>query len=120
MKKTIYLATLALALAGCASNPPLGNVVPQPGGVYQATGIGESNDAAMASALYTADTTCKPLKKHHVVTGQQTEYKGIVSESTNKTVNAAAEAINGLTGAVLPTLSTDDDYRVTLTFTCEA
>lgn len=120
MTKMLYLGIFGLALAGCASNPPLGNVVPQPGGVYQVTGIAESNDAAMASALYTADTTCKPLKKHHVVTGQKTEYKGIVSESTNKNVNAAADAINGLTGKILPTLSTDTDYRVTLTFMCEA
>jgi hypothetical protein len=120
MTKTLYLAALGVALAGCASSPKLANVIPQPGGVYQVNGIGKSNDIAMKQALYTAEQTCKPQNKRHVVTSQQAGYDGVLSESTNKAVNTAANVAANLAGAYVPTLSTNHDYRVSLTFTCEA
>jgi hypothetical protein len=118
--KITLIAAIVLALTGCASSPQLGNVIPQAGGVYQVAGAGSTSDIAMKSALYTAETTCKPLRKRHIVTGQKTLYKGTVSEDTNRTVNNAAQVLATVTGRWVPTLSSDDDYQITLTFMCEA
>lgn len=120
MKKTLFVLAAFAALAGCASTPKLGNVMPMEGGVYQVDGVGGDNDEAMKSALYSAETTCKGQNKHHVVTGQKTAYKGIVSQDTNRAIDTVAQAAFAATGKILPTLSDDTDYRVTLTFKCEA
>lgn len=120
MKKTLLTVSTILALAGCASTPEMGNVIPQAGGIYQVAGLAESNEIALKSALYSAETTCKAQRKRHVVTGKQTKYKGTVSEDTNRSVNSAAQVLANVTGKWVPTLSNDDDYQITLTFTCEA
>lgn len=120
MKITLLLSASILALAGCASAPKMGNVIPQAGGVYQVAGVGESSEVALKSALFSAETTCKAQRKRHVITGQKTQYKGVVSEDTNRTVNAAAQVIANVTGSWVPSLSNDDDYQLTLTFACEA
>jgi hypothetical protein len=120
MPKKLLFATLAVALVGCASAPKLANVIPQPGGMYQVTGLAESKEIALKSALYSAEQTCKPLGKRHVVTAQQTAYKGIVSEGANQVVSAAASLVSAMTMSIVPTLETDEDYQVALTFQCEA
>jgi hypothetical protein len=120
MKKTLA-AFLALAtLAGCASTPKMGNVMPLEGGIYQVDGLGSTSEIALQSALYSAETTCKDQHKRHVVTGQKTQYKGLVSQDTNRAIDSAAQVVANITGSWVPTLSNDDDHRITLTFKCEA
>ena len=49
-----------------------------------------------------------------VVVDQKEKYKGLVSEDTNNVINKVAEVLP------IPTLSGDDDYRITMRFKCEA
>lgn len=117
--KFLVLASFAAFTAGCASTPPLGNVIPKAGGSYQVISTGSTKQEALASALHTAESTCNARKMRHIVSGEQTKYKGVVSEETNTTLNKAQELIAATTGAWLPTLSGSDDYQMTMTFSCE-
>ena len=49
-----------------------------------------------------------------VVVDQKEKYKGLVSEDTNNVINKVAEVLP------IPTLSGDDDYRITMRFKFEA
>lgn len=121
MKKSLIIAaSIAALLTGCASGPKMGNIIPQAGGVYQVVTSGESKDEALKSALFSAESTCKERKMRHVVTSQKTAYKGMVSEDANRTINKAADIASTLSGGWIPTLSNDDDYQMTLGFTCES
>lgn len=120
MKVKIFTAALsAVIITGCASGPQMGNVIPKSGGVYQAISDGSTKQEALESALFSAESTCKARNMRHVVSGEQTKYKGVVSEETNNVVNSAQGIITAVTGQWVPTLSKDDDYQVTLTFSCE-
>lgn len=118
----LIITTLAFsALAsGCASKPPKSTVIPLTGGTYQSIGFGPTENYALRSSLRSAATTCKDMQKRHVVTNQQTAYKGMVSEDTNRTLNKAAELAEAVSMRTIPTLSSKDDYRVTISFICEA
>lgn len=119
MKKTLFATTaLAFTLAGCASAPTMGNVIPEAGDHYQAIGLGSSSDAALTMALYTAENTCKPRHMRHVVTGQQTQYRGVLSENASRAVDTLSQTVSSLAHAWVPTLSRNDDYQITLSFTC--
>lgn len=119
MHETIS-ATGATVLAGCASPPGIGNVIPAAGGHYPIIGVDSSSAIAMKPALCTAETTCKPLCMHRIVTGQQTLYRGAHSESANRPASSVTDAAASLTHIWIPSLSTDDDYQITLSLTCEA
>jgi hypothetical protein len=120
MKKSIIAVLAIAALVGCASNPPRPNVIPLAGGTYQAIGFGPTEDYALNASLRSAAKTCKDSKKRHIVTNLHTAYKGLVSEDTNRTLNKAVEVAEAFTMKSVPTLSSKDDYRVTLSFSCEA
>ena len=115
--KYLPLIALAILLTACASKQA--NVMPLSGGAFRTTGFGESENEAQTAALKVAASTCSKASKHHVVTGEQTKYKGIVSESTNKVLNKTGD-LAAYVGAWVPGLGSDDDYEVTLTFACEA
>jgi hypothetical protein len=122
MKSGITIAsafTLAFLVTGCASTPKMGNIIPAEGGIYQVVTTGETKDAALESALYSAETTCKGRQMRHVVLDQSTEYKGLVTEGTNQTIDKAQEIIAATTGTFFPTLSGENDYRNTMRFKCE-
>lgn len=118
MWKILLIAAGLAVLGGCAS-PKLGNVLPMEGGVYQVDGLAANSDDAMKSALYTAEKSCSAQNKRHVIVGQKTQYKGVLSQDTNRTVENVAQTVATMTGKWIPTLSSDDDYRITLTFKCE-
>lgn len=118
-KISIAIVAASAIFSGCASSPTMGNVIPQAGGKYEVVTVGASDDEAMKSALFSAESTCKERKMRHVVASRKTAYKGMVSEDANKTMDKAAEVLMLATGALIPTLSGDDDYRVTLGFSCE-
>jgi|SRR5450830_1339026 len=113
-----YLApiTLALLVTACASSKPA-NVVPLAGGTFRTTGFGESENEAQSAALKVAESTCSKSNKRHVISAEQTKYKGVVSESTNRALNKAGD-LASYVGAWVPGLGGDDDYEVTLMFSC--
>lgn len=120
MKVKFFTVMLSAAIVtGCASGPQMGNVIPKPGGVYQVISDGVTKQDAMESALFSAESTCKTRNMRHIVTGEQTKYKGVVSEDVNNVVNAAQGIITSVSGKWMPTLSQGDDYQVMLTFSCE-
>ena len=116
-RNTILISILSLS--GCATSPKIGNVIPSEGGIYQAVSTGESRDSALESALYTAEKTCKARKMQHIVLDQKIEYKGILTEDSNKNLDKAQEIIVAATGKWLPTLSSEDDYKINMRFKCE-
>jgi hypothetical protein len=118
MKRPIILVVTVI-LVGCASNPRVDNVIPLEGGVYEAFATGRSKEAALRPVLYSADFTCRERLMHFVVLEEETEYKGLVSESTNQVINKAEEIIVATTGESFPTLSGEDDYYVSMRFRCE-
>ncbi len=118
MKSPIILL-VAVAMGGCASNPRVDNVIPLEGGVYEAFATGRSKEAALRPVLYSADVTCHERLMRFVVLEEKTQYKGLVSESTNQVIDKAEELIVATTGESFPTLSGDDDYHVSIRFRCE-
>lgn len=104
----------AALLAGCASAPEMGNVIPGEAGIYQVVAKGETSDEALSSALFSAKTTCEQRQMRFVVVDKKEEYKGLVSESTNNVINKVSEILP------IPTLSGDDDYRMSMRFKCES
>jgi len=120
MKKSIAFILSLAFIGGCASTPDIGNVIPMEGGIYQGDGTGPSSESAMKSALYTAEATCKQQRKRHVIVSQKTQYKGVVSKETNRTIDSAAQVLANMTGKMIPTMSNDDDYQISLTFKCES
>lgn len=119
-KSQLTVLAAAIALAGCASTPRMGNVVPLAGGAYQVLGKGYTSEQALESALYSAETTCKARQRRHVITNQSTQYKGMVSEGANRAMNQAATVAAAVTKNWVPTLSSEDDYQITVGFTCES
>jgi glycine/D-amino acid oxidase-like deaminating enzyme len=93
--------------------------MPMAGGQYRTTGFGEDENAAQGAALKAAQAACDKQSRRLEVVSTQTKYKGVVSESTNQNI-AAANKIAAYAGAWVPTLSDDNDYEVTLQFTCAA
>jgi hypothetical protein len=55
-------------------------------------------------------------KMRHVVSSQTMTYRGVVSEGSNKTMDKTAEILTAVTGAWIPTLSSDYDFQVKLEF----
>lgn len=117
--KIFYIAALAALTAACASTPPLGRVIPGEAGIYEAVSKGETQDDALNSALHTAETTCKARQLRHIVLDHKIEYKGVVSEGTNQVINKTSSVLENF-GIWVPTLSGEDDYKMTLRFKCEA
>ena len=115
----IILAS-TVVLFGCSSisSPKLGNVIPQAEGKFQVVSTGSSEESALKSALYTAETTCKKKKMVHVVTGQNASYKGLTSEANSKKVAAAVGVVSAVSGIKLSSL-VGDDYHITLDAYCE-
>jgi hypothetical protein len=119
--KMQHVSTIALALilTACASTKPA-NVMPLTGGQYKTTGMAASQDDAQKAALDAAAETCSKRNLRHVVQNETTAYKGVVSEDTNKNLQAVSAVLSWTRFRGIPTLSGDDDYQVTLTFTCES
>ena len=119
MSRTLYVIPVVIAvLSGCAATK-MGNVIPKENDLYQVISVGKTADAALASALYSAETTCKQRHLRHIVLEHKTEYKGLVSESAGQVIDKALEIILQETGGKSPTISEENDYRTTMQFRCE-
>lgn len=120
MRRLLVVCLVGIAfLSGCAVSPKMGNIIPQAGGKYQVITNGASRDEALKSALFSAESTCKERDMRHIISAQSTNYKGMVSEDANKTMDRAASIVAAVTGTWIPTLSDDEDYQMTLDFSCE-
>lgn len=114
MKKLLMICC-TIALAGCIAT---GQTIPKANGQYLAIGKGASKTAARDVVLKTASKTCKNQNKRHVMGNDEvTTYKGIVSEDTNRNVNAVLD-IAAYAGVYAPGLSSKEDYEMTMEFTC--
>jgi hypothetical protein len=120
MNHKYYVVVAAAIFSGCASSPDLGNVIPGEGGIYDVVATGEDNEEALSSALSSAKATCEQRQMRFVVIDRKEEYKGLVSEGTNNVINKAAEIVAATTATYVPTLSGEDDYRLTMRFKCES
>jgi len=119
MRRGLYMIPIAIAvLSGCAT-PKMGNVIPSENDLYQVVSVGKSEDAALASALYSAETTCKQRRLRHIVLSHKTEYKGMISAGAGETVEKVLEIILRETGKETPAVSGENDYRTTMQFKCE-
>ena len=120
MNRSLYIVPVVAAiLFGCASAPKMGNVIPSENDLYQVISVGKSEDAALASALYSAETTCKQRRLRHIVLSHKTEYKGLVSADTGETVEKVLDIILNEAGKDTAVVSGENDYRTTMQFKCE-
>ena len=117
--KLLSSIALALILTACASTKPA-NVMPLAGGQYKTTGLGAAQEDAQKAALDAAEETCAKRKMRHVVQNESTAYKGVVSEDTNRNLGTVSAVLSWTKFGGFPSLQADDDYQVTLTFTCES
>jgi len=118
--KIKFLSSIALALiltACSTSKPP--NVLPLSAGQYKTTGFGEDENAAEGAAIKAATEACEKQKRRLEVASREVKYKGAVSEETSKNLKTLS-TVASFAGVFLPTLKDDNDYEVTLQFTCAA
>jgi len=119
MRTRLYLPLVLAVLSGCAASPKMGNVIPAENDRYQVIAVGKTADMALASALYTAQSTCKQRGLRHIVLEHKTQYKGILAEGSAESIDKALAIILQQTGEQLPKLAADDDYRTSMQFKCE-
>ena len=114
----LFASTVVLFGCSSMSSPKTGNVIPLAEGQFQVMTSGTSADAALKSALYTAEATCKKQKMTHVVTGQNASYKGLTSEANSKKVAVAVGVVSAVSGLRLPSL-VGEDHHLTMDFYCQ-
>lgn len=120
MPQNLYITFILTAiLSGCATHR-MGNVIPAENNLYQVISIENTEEAALASALYSAETTCKQRQLRHIVLSHKTEYKGIVSAEAGEAIGKVLDIILSETGSKTPDVSGDNDYRTTMQFKCES
>ena len=120
--KRLLLAS-PLVLAACMGGGSAGRgvVIPYEDGKLVATAPGRTEDQALRDALGAAKAECKDRRQSLAVVKQRTEYKGVLGREIVKTAEQIEEIIAaGQEGAkkVLPDLSSDEDYKVSLEFRC--
>lgn len=119
MRQSLYVVSIAAVfLSGCATHR-MGNVIPAENNLYQVISVEKTEEAALASALYSAETTCKQRQLRHIVLNHKTEYKGMVSAEAGETIEKVLEIILSETGKKAPDVSGNNDYRTTMQFRCE-
>jgi hypothetical protein len=118
MHRRLYMLIVLVALSGCAANPKMGNVIPAEHDLYQVISVGKTAEIALASALYSAASTCKQRRLRHIVLDHKTTYKGMMAEGSAATIDKALAIILMQTGEQLPKLAADDDYRTSMQFKC--
>ena len=119
MRHSLLVIPIAAAvLSGCATHK-MGNVIPGENNLYQVISTGKSENAALASALYSAETTCKQRQLRHIVLAHKTEYKGMISAGAGETIEKVLEIILNEPGKETPTVTGENDYKTTMQFRCE-
>lgn len=116
------LASSALFLTACASNPTQTLAIQKADNQYEVTGLGKDQITAKNNAIVAANKTCGK-KAAPVLIDEKTEYhgtlKGVVDEQTGKMITAAAGVIGSVMGKNYG-IEKNTDYQTTLTFSCKA
>ncbi|WP_151960955.1 hypothetical protein [Acinetobacter bereziniae] len=116
------LASSALLLSACASNPTQTLAIQKADNQYEVTGLGKDQITAKNNAIVAANKTCGK-KAAPVLINEKTEYhgslNGVVDEQTGKMITAAAGVIGSVMGKNYG-IEKDTDYQSTLTFSCKA
>jgi hypothetical protein len=118
MRQSLYIAFITVVVLSACTTHKMGNVIPAENNLYQVISVEKTEEAALASALYSAETTCKQRQLRHIVLSHKTEYKGIVSAEAGETIEKVLEIILSETGKKAPDVSGANDYRTTLPFKC--
>ncbi|MCX5469113.1 hypothetical protein [Acinetobacter nematophilus] len=115
------LASSALFLSACASNPTQTLAIQKADNQYEVTGLGKDQITAKNNAIVAANKTCGK-KAAPVLINEKTEYhgtlNGVVDEQTGKMITAAAGVIGSVMGKNYG-IEKDTDYQTTLTFSCK-
>lgn len=120
MNHKYYAVVAATMLSGCSSTTEMTNVIPREGGIYEVVATGEDKQETLSSALSASQTECRQRGMRFVVVDRKEEYKGVLgTEGTSKAVDTVSGIVTATTGNYVPSLSRDDDYRVTMLFKCE-
>ena len=115
------LLAVSVSLAGCAGvSGPRGVVIPYENGRMVASATARTEDEALRDALDAAKAECRGQRQPLAVVRQRTEYQGVVAREIVKTAEQIEEIVRAGSGRVVPDLSTDDDYKVSLEFRCGA
>ncbi|WP_151797872.1 hypothetical protein [Acinetobacter bereziniae] len=116
------LASSALLLSACASNPTQTLAIQKADNQYEVTGLGKDQITAKNNAIVAANKTCGK-KAAPVLINEKTEYhgslNGVIDEQTGKMITAAAGVIGSVMGKNYG-IEKDTDYQSTLTFSCKA
>lgn len=116
------LASSALFLSACASNPTQTLAIQKANNQYEVTGLGKDQITAKNNAIVAANKACGK-KAAPVLINEKTEYhgtlNGVVDEQTGKMITAAAGVIGSVMGKNYG-IEKDTDYQTTLTFSCKA
>jgi hypothetical protein len=118
-------ARLALLCAGAVlsacggATAGRGLVIPYENGRFVATATARTEQDALRDALGAAKDECGGRRQPLAVIKQKTEYKGVVAREIVKTAEQIEEIIAAGGGKVIPDLSSDEDYKVSIEFRCQ-
>jgi uncharacterized protein (DUF2252 family) len=116
------LASSALLLTACASNPTQTLAIQKADNQYEVTGLGKDQITAKNNAITAANKTCGK-KAAPLLIDEKTEYQGalngVVDAQTGKMITAAAGVLGSVMGKNYG-IEKDTDYQTTLTFSCKA
>lgn len=114
--RRIAVVAAALGLAACASPRPPAVIVPYDDGRYTASAAGATEREALQSAVDGARAECAHASKALAVKRSSTKFKGVLTPELSKTVKEIHRVIDA--AAPVPDLSSDEDYEVTVEFSC--
>jgi hypothetical protein len=109
------VVVLCACAAGGGGN---GVVIPYENGRLVATASARNEADALRDALAAARDECKARRAPLAVVKQTTEYKGMVAKEVVKTAEQLEKIISEGAGKVIPDLSSDEDYKVSIEFRC--
>ena len=114
----VPLLCACAVLSACGTTAGRGVVIPYENGRLVATAPGRTEDDALRDALAAAKAECKDRGQPLAVVKQRTEYRGMVAREVVKTAEQLEKVILEGTEKIIPDLSSDEDYKVSLDFRC--
>ena len=122
MKSThaALLCATAVLSACAATRGGNGVVIPYEGGRLVAQASARTEEDALRDALGAAKAECKERRQPLAVKSQKTEYKGMVAKEVVKTAEQLEKILAEGIDEVIPDLSSDEDYKVSIDFRCGA
>jgi hypothetical protein len=117
----VPLLCATVLLSACATTGGgNGVVIPYENGRLVAQASSRSEEEALRDALEAAKAECKDRRQPLAVKSQKTEYKGMVAREVVKTAEQLEKVIAEGAEGVIPDLSSNEDYKVSIEFRCGA